>query len=255
MSEYITPNLEESKPYSIKRWAEDIFQVGEDYYGNLEYYEAIIHSPSNSTLDFLIVLLCVSAFALVTALYNKRFKLLLSTFFNWKLAKQIIRYEKVHAHPVNLTMLFIFAISTPIFFCKSLIILYPKWEFWELFGYMMLFLIAYFSIKYLLYQFSAWLFEERELVEQYIFQGNLYSKFVGLVYLGLLILHLYSPFSDIILLKVGLIVLMIFLLLQLSRGIIIGLAENRNLLVIILYLCTLEILPWLLIFKSIQNSL
>jgi hypothetical protein len=255
MSEYITPHLEKSKPYSIKDWARDIYDISENHFNKINYYDAIDQTASNSTLDFLIVLLCVSAFALVTAFYNKRFKLLLNTFFNWKLAKQIIRYEKVHSHPVNLTMLFIFAVSTPIFFCKSLIILYPKWEFFELFKYVMLILIAYFLVKYLLYQFSAWLFEEKELVEQYIFQGNLYSKFVGLVYLSLLILHLYSPFSNIILLKVGLIVLLIFLLLQLSRGIIIGLAEKRNLLVIILYLCTLEILPWLLMYKSIQDSL
>ncbi len=255
MSEYITPYLEKNKPYSINDWAGDIYGVGENYYSDKDYYDPISVSANNSIIDFLIIIFCVSAFALVTSFYNKRFKLLLNTFFNWKLAKQIIRYEKVHSHPVNLTMLFIFAVSTPIFFCKSLIILFPQWEFFELFSYVMLILIVYFLLKYLLYQFSAWLFEEKELVEQYIFQGNLYSKFVGLVYLGLLILHLYSPFSDILLLKIGLIVLLIFLLLQLSRGIIIGLAEKRNLLVIILYLCTLEILPWLLMYKSIQDSL
>lgn len=128
----------------------------------------------------------------------------------------------------------------------------PQFSFLYLLQQISLFLLIYFLAKLLVYRFSAWLFQEGELINQYVFQLNLYSKFMGVLLLVLWILLIYSPISASVLFRIGLFLLLLFLTLQTLRAFVIGRSEGKSLLLIILYLCALEILPWLLIFKSLN---
>ncbi len=206
-------------------------------------------------LGFLLLsLIGVSFLAVIFAFYRRRFLLLVNVFFNWKLSKQIIRYEKVHSHPVNILLLITFTLFFPMFYSLSLNILRPELEFSMLLKSISLFILIYFIGKYVLYQFSAWLFEEKELFNQYIFQLNLYTKLMGVLLLILWIFLIYAPISAKILFDISLAILLVFLALQTYIGFAIGRSEGKHLLLIILYLCTLEILPWLLIYKGLENN-
>ena len=202
----------------------------------------------------LLSILGVSFLAVVIAFYRRRFSLLVNVLFNWKLSKQIIRYEKVHSHPVNVLLMITFLIFFPFFYSLSLSQIQSELEFSYLLKVFSLFILAYFLGKFLLYQFSSWLFEEKDLFNQYVFQLNLYTKLMGVLLLILWVFLVYSPISAGILFNLSLIFLLIFLGLQTFRGLVIGRSEGKPLLLIILYLCTLEILPWFLIYKSLENN-
>lgn len=202
-----------------------------------------------------ITLIGMCLLATVAAFYRKRFTLLVDVLFNWKLSKQVIRYEKVHSHPVNILLMITFLLFFPLFYSLSLSILRPELEFAFLIKAISLFIVIYLIAKLILYQFTAWLFDEGKLFNQYIFQVNLFSKFMGVLLLFLWILLVYSPFSPLLIFRLSLFFLLLFLALQTIRAVAIGRSEGKDLLLIILYLCTLEILPWLLLYKSFENHL
>ena len=202
----------------------------------------------------LISLIGICSIAVVLAFYRRRFNLLLNTFFNWKLSKQIIRYEKVHSHPVNIILLILFMGFFTLFYALSYSMVNQSMDFLALAQSIGLFLLVYTLAKLALYHFSAWLFDEGEVINLYLFHINLHSKFMGISLLVLWIFLIYAPIPASILLNISLVILVLFLGFQTYRGIVIGRSEGKNLLLIILYLCTLEILPWLLIAKSVKND-
>lgn len=206
-------------------------------------------------LLFFILFGCLSI-AYVSAFHRKRFKMLTQTAVNWKLSKQIIRYEKVYSHPVNIALNLNFLISVSLFFGLSYYYLIPQvFSFNAHFFVFLLGIIIYLMSKLFLYKFTAWLWKREEVMEEYIFQTNLFNKYLGVIYLLLTALLLYSNINSEVLINTGFVFLFLLLCIQLIRGVIIGKQSDGNLLLIILYLCTLEILPWLFIGKWIDNQL
>lgn len=203
-----------------------------------------------------LILLCLLGIAVSRSFHRKRFKLLFKTIFNWKIAKQIIRYEKVYTHPVNLMLTGIFLISCPLFFgffvqdgsfasdsyLKTVINIASA-------------LFAFLLLKLLAHYFFAWLFNIKASIEEYIFQSSLVNKIYGIINLVLLICLLYTEVSLSILLFSSLVILFLLLVIQILRGVLIGLEKSTPIQFIILYLCTLEILPWFLMAKYLSQGL
>ena len=237
---------------SIEEWADGMQSIEVSEAENfLAEGEPI--TPSYGWGFLLISLLGVAIFASVIAFFRKRFELLLGVLFNWKLSKQIIRYEKVHSHPVNILLMLAFLIFFPLFFAKVGSEL-SNYDFVYLWQRILLYLAIYVFAKLLLYRFSAWLFDEGDLINKYVFQLNLYSKFMGVLLIGLWILLIYSPIGNEYLFSFSVLILVLFLVLQTVRALMIGRSEGKSLYLIILYLCALEIVPWFLIFKSLKNN-
>lgn len=213
------------------------------------------HSLFPDSLFFLILIgsICI---AYVSAFHRKRFNMLMQTSLNWKLAKQIIRYEKVYSHPVNIALNVNFLISVSLF---AGLIYFTFWP--NEFSYNTHFLIflgvilCYLLLKFILYKITAWLWQVEEVMEEYIFQTNLFNKYLGVAYLLLSALFIYSSISGFTIIALGIGLFVALFVMQLVRGIIIGRQSGGNLLLIILYLCTLEILPWLVAGKWIENQL
>jgi len=237
---------------SVADWAKDIYGLTP----RVDQMVQHVGEPNVQTYSwgfFLLSLLGVVILAIVIAFYRRRFDLLLGVLLNWKLSKQIIRYEKVHSHPVNLLLMLAFILFFPLFFAKVGSEL-SHYTFTFLWQQILLYLLIYVGVKLLLYRFSAWLLDEGDLINKYVFQLNLFSKFMGVLLIGLWILLIYSPISTSYLYGVSLLILAIFLTLQTVRAIIIGRSEGKNLYLIILYLCALEIVPWFLVIKSLKNN-
>jgi hypothetical protein len=241
-------------PYTFQEWTVDLIPYAKHHFNTIPYQEGIDISSSPLWIS-LIVFLCFAAIAYVRSYHRKRFNLLQRTLFNWKTAKQIIRYEKVYTHPVNLILIGVFVIATPSFFSFSLSGVLPSEKtnvgliFW-----IGLPLAIYLVSKLLLHKFFAWLFKAEEPMEEYIFQASLFNKLFGILNLVLLTFLLYSNINSITLIQLSLAALFMFLGVQIIRGLLIGVQKGISILLIILYLCTLEILPWLMIGKMIENQ-
>jgi hypothetical protein len=240
--------------YGFKDLKKDLYSATKGYYETLHYQEGIPRNETPKTWLLLILLMGYMALAFSRALYRKRTNMLFRTFLNWKLSKQIIRYEKVYTHPVNLLLTINFIICVPLFL-SSLFYHYlsTNYSLPQLFIIIVIPLVFFVLFKLFFHQLGGWLFQETEAIEEYIFQTNLFNKYLGIVYLILSTLIIYSEIPVRWIGYTGFGILALFLLAQLIRGVLIGLQQNINLFLIILYLCTLEILPWLVLGKWIKN--
>ncbi|MEQ8908195.1 MAG: DUF4271 domain-containing protein [Vicingaceae bacterium] len=253
----VTPYFEGvDSTYTLYDFAQDVVVESKMFHATNPYIEG---SPKDSLVEnwmILFILLCLVGIAFIRSFHRKRYRLLFKIIFNWKMAKQIIRYEKVYTHPVNLILISIFIFTTPLLFGilgsqhfgqSEGLLKYTLWIAIPLFAYVLL--------KLIFHQFFAWLFNLKEVMEEYIFHSSLFNKIYGVLNLIFLILLLFGGLDSFLLAKLSLISLGILLLLQLSRGFLIGYQYKIFPLLIILYLCTLEILPWLCIGKLISNQL
>jgi hypothetical protein len=182
--------------------------------------------------------------------------MLFQTLINWKLSKQIIRYEKVYTHPVNIVMTLNFLLCFPLFYA---IIRSRYIQTSDSIAYSFLIIsvpiLIYTISKVSFHQLAGWLWGEKKTVEEYLFQSNLFNKYLGLGFLFLTTILIYSPINYEVSFSISLVLLALSFAFQIVRGVIIGLESGIKLYFIILYLCTLEILPWLLIVKWITSSL
>lgn len=225
------------------------------YFQSKKYYEGKEISSSSNWL-ILIILCCVGMVSFLRAFHRKRLDLIFKTLFNWKLGKQIIRYEKVYTHPVNLGLLLVFLISTSLYFSHYYVMIkHYDIDFFALGALLFSSLLAFFLVKFLLYQFSAWLFEEQERITEYIFHVALVNKFIGIIMLILSVLSIYSSINSSWIFTIALSTIGIALLVQIGRGFRIGAQKSKDLIMIILYLCTLEILPLFVVSKMVISKL
>lgn len=249
--------VEHKTNYNYDVWINDVVSSSLNYSKNEPYFEGIENNATHFPLITIIIIILVALVSFLYSFYRRRLALLFKTFFNWKVAKQIIRYERVYSHPVNVLLFIVFLVSTPLFYSLSYQAIEesPEIKIINLALVIAFFTISYLLFKFLLYKLSAWLFEINNLIEEYIFQTNLFTKFFGVINLMLIILLLFSPVNKLLIIGISLSALFIFLVIQLIRGVLIGSQKVIPLQLIILYLCTFEILPWLIIGKWVKNLL
>ncbi|MDB9963864.1 DUF4271 domain-containing protein [Vicingaceae bacterium] len=237
-------------------WVDTLIVHGEGFSINPVSYEGTVAPSSSSVWIIVVLLIGFLSVAISRSVYRKRFDMLYKTLANWKLSKQIIRYEKVYTHPVNILLILNFILTVPLFFSLVYVKLFnPSTLLESQYFMVMIPLIVYLLAKTGLYQFSGWLWNEKPVIEEYLFQSNLFNKYSGVAFLFLTSLVVYSPIELSTLAKIGLITIALLAFFQLIRGFIIGLENGKQLIFIIAYLCTLEILPWFVIAKWIKISL
>lgn len=244
------------KEANYNSWVDTVVASSDGIAINHKKYDGTITQPSSPAWIIILLLVGFSCIAVSRSVYRKRFIMLYKTLGNWKLSKQIIRYEKVYTHPVNILMTLNFVIIIPLFFSlvysklfNPLVLL--EQQYILVLGPLVIYLLA----KTALYQFSGWLWNEKPVIEEYLFQSNLFNKYTGVAFLILASLVVYSPIAPIVLAKIGLTTLALLALFQIIRGVMIGLENGMHLFFIIAYLCTLEILPWFVVGKWITGSL
>jgi len=108
---------------------------------------------------------------------------------------------------------------------------------------------GYFMLKIFLYKILGSVFSQRETTGELVFNMMIYHNVLGLLLLPVATLHAwvpgFAPFSLFV--APGLIA--IFYLMSIVRSIYFALREGISIFYLILYLCTLEILPILLLVK------
>jgi hypothetical protein len=110
--------------------------------------------------------------------------------------------------------------------------------------------IGYFFAKRLIYYILGVLTESKAEVQEYLFSITVFNRVLGLFLLPVTATIAFVPLSQVEpILVVGLAIIGIFYLMSLIRGAKIFLKKHFSISYLILYLCTLEILPLLLIYN------
>lgn len=242
--------------YSYKEWTEDVVVHATSYLSQIKYHQGEVREPYTANWLLIILILLFAAIAYTKSYHQKRFNMLWKGFFNWKVSQQIIRYEKVYFHPVNVILSSVFLVVTSLFFALAYKSLYISEVNLALLAFIIGLGVVFMALfKVLMYNYSSWLLDLSEPLQDYIFQSSLFNKLYGLLNFILIVLLIYSPLSDRLVIGISLFSLLIFMVMQLFRGVLIGVQNGLSVHLIILYLCTLEILPWLIIGKWIGNLL
>ena len=110
--------------------------------------------------------------------------------------------------------------------------------------------IGYFTAKRMVYYIVGLLTESKPEVREYLFSITIFNRVMGLFLLPVTAIIAFVPLSQVEpLLFAGLAIIVIFYLMSLRRGGKIFLKKHFSISYLILYLCTLEILPLVLLYN------
>jgi hypothetical protein len=122
----------------------------------------------------------------------------------------------------------------------------------SLYLFCVLAVIGYFSLKRMLYALIGAVNNGLTETNEYWFNLNNYNRALGLFLFPIVAIVAFSPyFNQLFFMILGLIITSVFFGMSLQRGVVILLKKQFSIFYLFLYLCTLEILPLLLIFKMV----
>ena len=113
---------------------------------------------------------------------------------------------------------------------------------------------GYFFTKILLYRVAGSIVMLKDQTEESVFNIKLYYKALGICLLPIVTIHAIIPETNIITIWIMAALVVIMYISTAIRSIYLGNRKDISIFYLILYLCTLEILPLLLIFKLMSTE-
>ncbi len=205
-----------------------------------------------------LVLAALGSLAWAKFNYSAYVQLLTTGLFNYRLMRQEIREVPVLSRRGLVAM-----IPFSLLFWSLLLFLLLKWQApslaedsASLMGRILVFFIGIYTLKFIMIQLLEGLLGREYGLEEYLFNVFYFLEFVALFGFPFLLLLMYFPLN-----QVSWIAPILFFLALLSyiwrliRGIQGALSYRSPLIYIILYLCTLEILPMWVLVRLVQYQL
>ena|GEM_PF-1689818 len=113
-------------------------------------------------------------------------------------------------------------------------------------------LVAYFALKRFAYYLQGNISRTVQETLEFLFNMNTYNRVLGLFLLPVSLIVAFTPMAEPeLVVLAGISVICIFYLLLILRGVKILMRKHFSIFYLILYLCTLEILPLLFIYKLV----
>lgn len=240
-SKYITPRTSTDLSYSENTSPQLILPIRERIASGTDWLTLIIF--------FGIIL-----FATVRYAYAKYMEHLFLSLFNYATSVRMFQDKSYPVFHGAFRLEAIFYITFSVFVFQALNIL--NWEnshvhpshFLLVLGMVLL----YFFGKKFLYWLSGSMFNSLSETREYLFNIDNFNRSLGLLLLPVTILISFAPTRNpAFIVYSGIIIVAIFNLLLLQRGIFILLKKQFSIFYLFLYLCTLEFLPLLLIYKVV----
>jgi hypothetical protein len=212
-----------------------------------------LNNPVYNWLTGIIIL----SFVLYTTtqfLYAKRLKQIFHAAFAHRYLSQLIREGGIFKERITIGLLFIFFSITTVYIFQAMQFIfdihleYPGLTFIAIYSGLLLF----WFIKVSIIKFLGFVFKNQIAAYEYNLSSLIYLEVIGLV---LLPFSLPVVFQDPTLFsQIGLVIIIAGLLVNLLRGFMIGLNNTKfSLFYLIVYLCTLEILPLFIVAKIFIN--
>ena len=219
----------------------------EPVYMLIDYHE----SASKDELFYLMAGI-VLVLAFIRAMFSKYFKNLFLLFFQTSLRQKQTRDQLLQAGLASLLSNLLFILSAALYI--TLLIRYKNWtdiSFWWLaLGSAAILLVVY-LIKYLFLLFTGWVFNTKEAAGSYIFVVFLVNKVLGVLLVPFLLILSFGS-AQLVEVAVTVSVGMILVLFSYRYWVSFVAIRNKlkvNALHFLLYLCAVELLPLVLIYK------
>lgn len=238
--------------------------------GELPYRKEIITKPQpkstqetlyNPTKNKVIIdswqtiLLLIAFFllGLTKAFANSRFKQSIRALINFGVAQEINREEKVFFHRGNILTTAIYLITSSLFiYHLKQVVNTTVLDEDNYFFYMLIIIAIFFiyGIKFLFSKILFFVFNESTLSSEYIFNVSLYNNLLGILLLPSLSIIYFTTISfHTAVLYLFIPSIAIVFLMRALRLFVIGNSKGISFLYIFLYICTLEILPLVVMYR------
>lgn len=217
-----------------------------------------IRPVNNQTGDWLtiVMFLALILLASVRAVYTKYIGTLFHSLINYTTSFRMFReknYSFIHG-AFRLEVLFYVVFSIFIF---QLIVLSTTESMvfnWKIYSLTLGILVVYFLGKKLAYKAFGSIFIGASETSEFLFNMDNFNRGTGIVLFPIVALIAYFPFENPLIPVVsGVLTVVVFYVMLLKRGISILLKKQFPIFYLFLYLCTLEILPLLLIYKLVVD--
>ncbi|MFA9389395.1 MAG: DUF4271 domain-containing protein [Prolixibacteraceae bacterium] len=181
---------------------------------------------------------------------------LVQSIFNSQTATRLFRERVINIlHPAfRLEILFYLSMGLFIAEIGENYLPYFHQQEWLLFLISTLVVLLYTNGKYLIYGITGFLFNVQSEVSEYIYYSRSGNRVMGLFLLPIATLFLFfNQIGHEILLIFGILTVLLFSVISLFKGIKINASKDFPISYLILYLCCLEILPLLIVWRILTR--
>lgn len=198
-----------------------------------------------------LLLFALFLIAFVKAFSNNRFKQTAKALLNYSVSQEITREEKVFFHRSNLLLVANYVIIVSLFIYYLIEQFRPSIvKSSGLFLLLILGVIALYCIKYLLSKVLFFIFNSASLSVEYIFNISLFNNLLGVILLPTMFFIYFSDLQDAVIIKyIAIPSIFISFIMRVVRLFVLGNNKGISYLYIFLYICTLEILPLVVLYR------
>lgn len=205
-----------------------------------------------------VFLVALASLAYIRVVYYKRFGLLFKTAIKLQILRQVMREELLFSHRSSMVL---FAH----FMAMAALIVYAAFQYYgivpkDLVGFslylaILVSLSALYLLKFMLMGILRWIYQDKGLLKEYRFEVFSVSKILGLVYMPLALIAVSVNVGKLEwVFPLAALLFFAAFVFRTAQGLVMSLAYNVSRIYIILYLCTLEILPFVLFLSLFTKS-
>jgi len=226
--------------------------------------ELILHKKTNSPTNFIstdwmlfVILFSLILFSWLRVGFNKFFKTSIQASYNYFSARRMIEEVNMTRTRVYFFMDFLFYVNIALFISQYLS--YHHIDVYNIQGILLFFLLfiailVLYLLKSILFKFLGFIFLSQELFYAYNFTTFLYNKMIGIILLPIISILPYIPnYITPWLFYIGFFLIISLYILRIFRNLQISFINRLSIFYLILYLCTVEILPVLIMYKIIVS--
>lgn len=218
-----------------------------------ELYQSEFKIQQVESWQSLMLLLTVLLFGLAKAFSANRFKQTYKSLFNYRVAQEICSEEKVFFHRVNvlLTVIYILVTALLIYEVRMMLNIVGAQELdWSFYPITILFLLAINFGKLIFSKVLSFIYNTPDLVVDYVYTVSLFNGLTGVILIPVLSLMYFTSLDFIFSITyLVLPLLCIVFISRLLRLFVISDSKGVSYFYIFLYICTLEILPLVVMLK------
>lgn len=218
-------------------------------------YWILSREKKHTSTDWMlgVIIFSLFVFTLVKYFYKKILSRILHSNYNYQVSNRLFNERNIPVQRIYFSLNIIFIINLGLFIYQALD--YYSIQFFDIYGFYLFLIycgiiILICSLKYIVYKISGFVFLAEEQFSEYLHNFFIYNKAAGIILFPVIIGIPFMPdnFSSI-LVNTGIVIICIFYIFRLIRQIKISIKINFAMFHIILYFCTIEILPIFLFYK------
>lgn len=233
---------------------------------NIIIEQLLIRKSPNDQMQFgktdwatgvFIALLILLTYTRIT--FGKFFRPIFSSVFAFNLSNRIYDEKNIVINRLSTILNFLFVIT----FTAMLALAFEYYGFAiqqlnkiETYLLLLSFILTIYAIRRLLFFIIGSIFSITETLQEYSFHGNLFLKLLGMIILPLTITIPYIPekYAHWLFLLISLLIFLIYIM-RIIRTFSITIRKGFSIFYLILYLCALEIGPYIMLMKIIHDSI